>query len=56
MEKSLTFEIQRGSYGVNGEFNYNVQVFHNGIYAGEGRFCKTYDDIFDYIRKIKEGE
>lgn len=50
MTKGTNFKIIRGSWN-NGEYKYNVQIIHNGVYCGHGRFCKTYNEAIQYANK-----
>lgn len=45
------YKIIKGNYGDGaGElYNYNVQVWYNGVYSGIGRFTKTLDDAAAFI-------
>ena len=42
------FKIIKGSWE-NGEYNFNVQVLHDNIYCGIGKFVRTYRDALAYI-------
>ena len=50
-----TTKIIEGNWG-NGEYKYNVQTFHNGTYAGHGRFFRTREGAEDYIKHINDVE
>lgn len=48
-------KIIKGNWN-NGEYQYNVQVLHNGIYAGNGKFFRTYEEAKEYSETIIKGE
>ena len=48
-----TTKIIEGSWN-QGEYKYNVQVLHNGCYAGVGRFCRTLEEAQNYIQSVME--
>lgn len=34
-------------------YRYNVQLWYNNVYAGNGRFCKTKVEVKQYIKKME---
>lgn len=43
-------KIIKGEYN-KGELKYNVQLWHDNTYCGDGRFCKDYNEAKQYIIK-----
>ena len=44
--KLLLIETKDHPFG----YNYNVQIWKNGLYAGHGKFFKTKKDALTYIK------
>ena len=55
MNKLTDIKIIKGNW-LNGEYKYSVQLWYNGVYAGHGKFMRTYEDAKQYIIKVLKGE
>lgn len=51
-QTGTSFKVQKFDKHPFG-FNYNVQVFNDGVYAGQGRFCKTMDEVNKFKKNMK---
>ena len=55
MNELTDIKIIKGNW-LNGEYKYNVQLLYNGVYAGHGRFTRSYKEAKQYIIKVLKGE
>ena len=50
-KKNLEYRIRKTE---NMEYPYNVQVLVDGIYCGNGRFCRSLEEARDFIAAQEE--
>lgn len=50
--KTIKFKVTRTDKTIQERgYKYNVQVLINGMYCGEGKFCKDQNDVDSYIEE-----
>lgn len=46
--------VLREDHPMYGDFFYDVKKYVNGLYTGDGRFCRDLEDVYRYLKEEAE--